>query len=591
MKKHYLTFAAALFATATFAQAPRTPMFKTHANGLLQPTTELIQNGKFKQMTNMKGTPLDLKGAPIGSIKKAPKKNYPAIQGELITEQPAGTLKKDLYGTHTGYQYFYGYVFNTTTDGAANDVVFAEDGSVYIYNPLSTLRTNTWLKGTLGNNDTITVALPQPIYHQDASGNYAELTAYATKMNLEYTEDEGYWPVADSISPNMQFTYKDGVLEMVPNDGYTLLALCDETGAWYGYGDYYKQYTEENSPVSTPSESATYKEYILTSVLNDANPDSLITDQQLVRVYNDGNDIYLTDLIQKDDKVFVKGTLADGKLTITSGDYLGKPSKVNYHMYTKALGWKSVYDEYYATWEDSTYFIDKLDFDYDAKADTYTGENNYLTINYGRNTVYSAASFKKPVLSPYKEVIASPAKPTINTVADYIPEGYPYGYISVDLTTSSEDGTFLDPNRIYYNIYTDNDVLTLYADEYVYLEQYYGADEMTDIPFYYIDSYDIYASGKTRTVYIYVTGYDKIGIQEYYLASDNTKHYSETAWFDYAALAGIENATISDNGSKAASVAYYDLSGRQVSQPQHGIYVKTTKYADGTVKSAKTLIK
>ena len=37
------------------------------------------------------------------------------------------------------------------------------------------------------------------------------------------------------------------------------------------------------------------------------------------------------------------------------------------------------------------------------------------------------------------------------------------------------------------------------------------------------------------------------------------------------------------------SVEYTDLSGRTISQPQHGIYLKTVKFADGSQKTVKYL--
>lgn len=42
---------------------------------------------------------------------------------------------------------------------------------------------------------------------------------------------------------------------------------------------------------------------------------------------------------------------------------------------------------------------------------------------------------------------------------------------------------------------------------------------------------------------------------------------------------------------KLNSVSYYDLSGRKVSHPESGVYVKKMTYADGTVKSQKVAVK
>lgn len=42
---------------------------------------------------------------------------------------------------------------------------------------------------------------------------------------------------------------------------------------------------------------------------------------------------------------------------------------------------------------------------------------------------------------------------------------------------------------------------------------------------------------------------------------------------------------------KLTSLTYYDLSGRKVSNPQHGVYVKKLVYADGTSRTEKVTIR
>ena len=42
---------------------------------------------------------------------------------------------------------------------------------------------------------------------------------------------------------------------------------------------------------------------------------------------------------------------------------------------------------------------------------------------------------------------------------------------------------------------------------------------------------------------------------------------------------------------RVKSVAYYDASGRRVSSPSGGLYIKSVTYADGTVKTYKVVLK
>lgn len=40
----------------------------------------------------------------------------------------------------------------------------------------------------------------------------------------------------------------------------------------------------------------------------------------------------------------------------------------------------------------------------------------------------------------------------------------------------------------------------------------------------------------------------------------------------------------------ATSVTYYDLSGRKVQNPKHGVFVKKTVMSDGKVKTGKMVV-
>ena len=61
-----------------------------------------------------------------------------------------------------------------------------------------------------------------------------------------------------------------------------------------------------------------------------------------------------------------------------------------------------------------------------------------------------------------------------------------------------------------------------------------------------------------------------------------------------AAKAKVGNTAvneISDENKVVASTLYYDLTGRMVSNPDNGIYVKVVRYTDGSQRSFKVLKK
>lgn len=589
MKKSYLTLAAALIATATFAQRPliqrqTTPSFLQQHASTEAPLTKAHA---------FQGHSLDLLKQTQARVsgQNAPGK---APEAAIITEQPEGTLKHNLYGSHKGYySSFYG-VSGTYDFGMTDDVVFAADGSVYIKNPYVGITTNTWLKGTLAaDGQTINVTLPQAIYYQEADDDYEELTGYAWKCQWQLVSDEEYgdywWYVPVTDDNTVQFTYKDGFLSYTPEDE-AIIGLCMSDGTWLGYGDFYKTYEELTEAPSSPSANAlaTAKDYVLTHVTDDATPDSIVTDLLIVKLAQEDNgDFYINGLGGEDDGIYVKATKDGDKYTVARGQYLGAPEGSAHHLYSQALGWKTLYDDYYEEYYDSTYSIGQIAFDYDAATDTYTGENNYLAVNYGRPTdqQYTAVLYKKPVLTPYHEVNAAPAKPTILSFNDeYIDESY--WWLTFNLSNKDKDGNALRSDRITYKIFFDDEEFTFYSDEYKAI----GVEEMAEVPYAFKDSYDIYASNQQRTIYFYNQGFGKITLQEYYKGSDGKTYYSEPENY-YLSAEGIRDAAISDSSAKAASVTYHDLAGRRIGKPQHGVYVKTTTLADGTTTTSKVLVK
>lgn len=597
MKKCYLTFAVALIATASFAQ--KSLVERKGAPQFLQtpaPQAKAIKQGPVFEGRSLERLQevrqkLDSK---LATARKAPAR---VKDPNIISEQPAGELKHNLYGYHIGFFSFYGGAYRALCDGLAEDVVFAEDGSVYIKNPMSTLVSNTWLKGTLSaDGQSVTVTMPQPVYYQaaDEDSETEELNLVAWKCNYEKIEDPDYgsyyWYMPETTDNTVTFTLKNDTLTY-DSPEMSIIGLCDSEGSWYGYGDYYKVYFPCGDVVAQPAADATVKEYVLTHVTDDTDADSITTDAQIVKVYKDDKGIYLHELGGKDDDVYVKATQNGNTYTIADNQYLGVPDESSYHLFTKTLAWKPTYNEWYDTYSDSTYFSNNdFTLTYDPASDTYTGENNYLSINNGQADLYTAVSFKKPVLTPYVKVEAAPVKPVIQAAVDYSSEGYTYGYIIFGLTHEDADGNFLNTNNIYYNILLETDgeesVYEFCSDDYYYQT----VDVMTDVPYTYYDSFDLYAQNNLRQIYIYTVGYDKIGVQEFYKGDDGTVYPSEKAWYDLAAN-GIQSAAINDNAEKVASISYYDLNGCKVSKPQQGVYVKNITYADGSTKAQKVVMK
>ena len=122
-----------------------------------------------------------------------------------------------------------------------------------------------------------------------------------------------------------------------------------------------------------------------------------------------------------------------------------------------------------------------------------------------------------------------PAKPEITDFMDY-DDDYGYGGVQLSLTRASEDGNYLNPSKLYYNMYLDDEKYTFYPDEYPE-----KIEDLTDVPYSYSGT-DLMSYGDNHIVYFYTTGFNKLGIQEIYKDGDQ-RNESEIAWLDVSFVA------------------------------------------------------
>ena len=139
---------------------------------------------------------------------------------------------------------------------------------------------------------------------------------------------------------------------------------------------------------------------------------------------------------------------------------------------------------------------------------------------------------------------------------------------------------------MYYNIYFDDEIFTFEPDEYPEF-----TTSVTDVPYNHY-GYDIQGSDDTRNVYFYTTGFEKMGVKEVYIDNDGKRYESEIAWIDSEGndLTDIK-ATSFKNLKSVKSISYTDLSGRKVTRPAKGLYIKSTTLDDGTVRTEKVIFK
>lgn len=589
MRKSLLTFIAALFATAAFAQSSSVwsdvslPAYlqKSLSEAALQSQTYPISDEQMKLI----GERQALLGPPTALKEPA--------EG-LITDQPDGTLYTNYYGEHKGYWVFLFWVpipMLAGVNGAADHVVIADDGSVYFQNPFCYYLTNSWLKGHFNEaKDSVIVDLPQPIYYRPQSSEYSEYTFLAAKCNMD--AEQGTW-VGDMTPNHIAFSYSpDGTMVWNGESTRTLLGLTDDSGYWYGYGDLNKSYRLVDYTADLPSETASPAEdYILTYNSDDSDPDNILREQKFVKLIRDGQDAYVTNLTAEDDSIFVKLERTDDGYTLKGEQYLGIHLSDNrpFYLFAQPYDWKSVYDSDNKEYTDSLFKMDELKYAYAEDTKTFTGENKYFRVDFGNGNVLSYVGYwKSPMLRPYSKVNAKPEAPVITRYIDYY-EAAGYHSLVFTLKSYDKDLNYLDPDCITYSLFLDDDSepYVFFADDYESL-----TEDLTEVPYLYYDNKDIYKlnSINERNLHIFADAFTKVGIQEYYHGSDGETYASDITWY-VTDPAGIQQNFITDNGKTTATERYFDLSGRQVSKPQHGVFVKKATFTDGTTATKKIVLK
>ena len=130
-------------------------------------------------------------------------------------------------------------------------------------------------------------------------------------------------------------------------------------------------------------------------------------------------------------------------------------------------------------------------------------------------------------------------------------------------------------------MYVDDELFTFNPDEYMGLEE-----SMTDIPYSFVDSnYDIQAYGANHSFTFFLTGYERIGVQSIHKIGDEVAK-SDIVYSDGTATA-IRTATQED--AECVSETYTDLSGRRVAVPSKGLYIRSMKMSDGSIRSMKIM--
>ena len=277
----------------------------------------------------------------------------------------------------------------------------------------------------------------------------------------------------------------------------------------------------------------------------------------------DGQDVYFKGVSDDTSNLWLKGTLSeDGKtVTIPANQYMGQSTVLWYtfNYYLTAVG------------EDGETMEDIV-LNYDAETSTFT-TNQTLVLHDGKRSLGEPyQSFTEVVITKVQDFAATPADPSIDGFK--LDGDYPKAYFNIP--AEDVDGNPILTSKLFYTVWVEEDgeekPFTVVAGDYSKV-----TEDMTEIPYDYDDSWDIYKGGATfyfNPVEV-VTTWTKIGIQSIYYGGDECNK-SEIVW-EVNPVYDETTTGIADVKTDSKNVVIFDLQGRRVAKTAKGLYIMDGK--------------
>ena len=573
MRHLYTAFAAALIASsAATAQTAATRNVRLTPN---KQAIALAKKSNFRPAVKLGSTSASGKHFNIASTTGT------TTTAPIIDAQPEGKLHANFYFSGESFVDMMGYEAQLPFDGIWGKIVEAPDNkTIYINNPIGAYYSDAWIKGERTTGDTIEVKLPQQFVHEEYDGMSTDAWLYKLVPVKVEQDGETYTTFKpDSTSQTVKYVWRnDSIVLVNTTQDSKLLGMCTEAGEWYGYGDYIQQYTVFDQQPVAPKDETKATQMSITYY------DSGQMYGRVKKAVREGNAIYIAGLNENIPSGWAKGTISGNKATFSGHQYMGLDSVTASYAFFEPVSHNMVWDSEIGDSIESLTLADAITFDYDADKGTLSTDSTFVA-NQGYKMFNQVFTYDGATIEPWTEKAATPLAVDASTMS-YMPfsEEYGYGLLAFAPSEFDADGYILDANKLYYSIYLDDDVLTIDPDDYTLFPY-----ETTEIPFTYSDMLDFVNYAGMWQVYTFVTGIDRIGVQMIYKGGGEVR---KSAMTYISATEEVPSAVsnVAQTG-KVAGVTYTDLSGRRVSRPGKGLFIQTTRLADGTITTSKRLFK
>ncbi len=560
MKKSLLALGAACFALTSMAAIPQRP------NGPVKVSTE-----RYSELKGMDG----LKSSAKSLMKKAPAKA--PSSADVITS--AEGTRQYMTTTATGFYSFYGYVFSFDDDFASH-VVYGDNDEVYFYDIIPEAYAYSYVKG-VKTGDKVVIDLPQTILYDEAYDYGIQLCLLEYQEEVDEEEGMVYWYYYATDDDSVTFSVaEDGsmVCEGIGEDKILGYKFTDDD-SWVGSGVTALSMVPFNEKVvSVPDDIEVSKNFWY------ANQGGYGVPVNWAQGYEE---FYFQGLVPSIPDAWMMGSVEydDDAATISIAQNQLIGADLGQFVYIKCA--KSLEYDDYGFVIDAELMPDdykyELVWNYEDMTIVSKDPEVYLIANGSKDYLNVLDVMQNIRLSHQDDFAGTPANPYGLTfdASGYLDDFDPYGALFFNVPAMSTEGDFLDTNNLYYVVYVDGEEWEFYADEYELEEN------MVEIPWdfkvYYIYNY----GGVKREVDFFVEGITTLGVQSVYRYNGEETR-SEIVTIDVDDPSAV--ATV-DGGKKVASVNYYDVAGREVSNSAKGIVIKRVVYEDGSVAAFKKAVR
>lgn len=460
----------------------------------------------------------------------------PIVVDEIITN-PEGTVVADVQRKGFSYYYASGSLYGGYNDSFVGEYVLGTDGSIYIKNPCASVNFNSYIKLDKVDEENYVCHTAQLVYVYD-TGTGTPYTYFATRLVFKQYSEYSMGYVVEEVDGEPQcdvyFTFKNGVLKQKDqtletlNDityPHELIGLTNSSGGWIGYGDGCIEFIKSEEVPTTLPEGAEVKTGSFAYNVLASKSGRNASEAVLTKYAEVGDEFYTTTPLSEN--MWVKGTINRTEGTVTFlPQYIGTNNAVHQWFMPAAYTDRfDVWDEedgdgYYSrSMEATEAYVCKYE---NGAVVSDPADKQAFVVSRNETELLASGAYANAVMRPYTEQGVAPVKPFVNYVE---PSNGMWSEFRVAVSNVDNNMTYLNPENLYYRIYTqkDSDPFVFDPDDYMDF-----TTATTDIPSTE-DNMDIETNGVFHCIYFY-DSYKDVGVQAVYKLNGQ-EYVSPIAWW------------------------------------------------------------